>query len=210
MKRWCAVLSVVVFAALSGPAPAQQPEARGSARLSAQSSGTPLPAGAEIDVTPGESDSLYGNDPLYGAVRGAVEKGLRARGFRLGGRSTLRLRMFVSAVGYGRFVSPPGPTGPQSPAGPRPRATVTDQFHVPFAVPEGVAVPSLTVSLVLHDAQGGTVLWTSTISATGRFPDPERTLAQLTRLAMAALGSSSERSFEVGCSDRTSDGLCVD
>ncbi len=182
----------------------------GSGRLSAQTSGAPLPEGVEVDVTPGESDSLYGNDPLYGAVRTAVEKSLQARGFRLGERPRLRLRMFVSVVGYGQYVAPPGPTGPQSPPGPRPRGTVTDQFHVPFTVPESGTVPSLTVSLVLHDAEGGAVLWSSTIRVTGRFPDPERTLGALARVAMGALGTSSERSFEVGCTRTAPDRLCVE
>jgi hypothetical protein len=205
------VLSVVVLAVSALPAPAQKIEPVGSGHLSATTSGAALPAGAEVQVTPDESDNLYGDDPLYRAARAEARQALSARGFRVGEDSPrLRLRMVVSAVGYGQFRFPRGPTGPQSPPGPAPRGTVTDQFHVPFEVPESGVVPSLTVSLVLHDVSGGGVLWSATVRATGRFPDPERTLAQMTRLALAALGSSAERSFEVGCASPSSDRLCVD
>lgn len=200
---------MVILSASTVPAFAQEEGVRGTGRLSAETSGTPVPHGVAIEVTPGESDGIYGNDPLYGAVRKAVEGSLRARGYRVGPAPALRLRMIVSAVGYGQAQSPVGHTGPQSLTSPRPRPTVTDQFRVPFAEPESGTVPSLTVSLVLHDVSGGTVLWTSTVRVTGRFPDPEHTLAQLARVAMRVFGSASERSFEIGCSGTAPDRLCV-
>ncbi len=210
MVQWLFVLSVLVVAVSAPPALAQKLESMGSGQLSATTSGVPLPVGAEVQVTPGESDTLYGNDPLYAAVRGAVHQALGARGFRVGDAPRLRLRMTVSAVGYGQYRPPIGPTGPQSPPGPAPRATVIDQFHVPFEVPESGTVPSLTVALVLHDVTGGSVLWSATISATGRFPDPERTVASLARAAMSALGNAAQRSFEVGCTGNSRDRLCIE
>lgn len=208
MVRWLAVLAVAILAASGVPAAAQQQEQTGTGQLRAQTSGAPLPFGAEVQVTPGESDDIYGNDPLYRAARVVVQQDLRARGFMVGDRPVLRLAYAVSTVGYAT-PSQSLPTHAGSSEGPAPRATVTDQFRLPFSAPAAGSPPSLTVTLMLYDADGN-VLWTATIGATGHFPRPERTVALLTRTALDALGTSVERSFILGCKSSVSGHLCIE
>ncbi len=210
MIRWLAVLSVVILSASGAAASAQQPQGSlGSGRLSAQTSGAPLPAGTAIQVLPGRGDDAFGDEPLLQAARAALVSGLRERGFRIDKAAEMRLTLAVSNVGYNSYRAPSQQSAGASPVGPRPHPMVTDQFRVPFEVEATGRPPSLAATLTLYYT-GGAVLWTATVSATGRFPDPDRTLATLVRAALTALGTSAERSFEVGCTSKTPDRLCVD
>jgi hypothetical protein len=202
------ILSVAVAVA-SAPAHAQLREPAGSGRLSAVTSGAPVPTGAAIEVLSGAPDDRLGGDPLHRAVGAALAESLGARGFRPGGTPRLTLRYDVSSVQYGSGGGPLGPVGPGSPPGPRPRAEVVDQFRFPFDAAVDGAPPSLSVALVLYGAGGG-VLWSATIRAAGRFPQPERTVALLARTALGAFGAAAERSFELGCGSSAPDGLCLD
>lgn len=177
-------------------------------RLSAVSAGEPWrpPSGIVIETQDTDLDGIDG--PRVTAVRDAINRALTARGIPVAGDGSHVLNFRVSSA-----PSPAPPDEPDVGGGP-PRPSpgeryrpveVTNQVTVPLDPKNDAGVSSdFAISFMLF-VPGEEPVWNATVTASGEVETPSDLLSEMTRVAMAALGASEERSFTVTCAAATAE-----
>lgn len=177
-------------------------------RLSALSAGDSWqpPPGIAVETQDTDLDGVDG--PRVKAVRGAIDRALAARGIPVAKEGSHVLNFRVSSA-----PSPAPPDEPEAGAlPPRPSpgeryrpVEVTNQVTVPLDPKNDAGVSSdFAISFMLF-VPGEKPVWHATVTASGEVGNPTGLLSEMTRVAMAALGASEERSFTVTCAAATAE-----
>ncbi|TVR97662.1 MAG: hypothetical protein EA406_09075 [Rhodospirillales bacterium] len=196
---------------------AQEP-ASGFGRFQALSSTRTLPPGSTIDVDVVARTALFPGDRLDAAAAEATQAALTAQGFRVVDRGQMVLRVRVTQAPAGDVRARPDRLGPRADSIPRERSPIprgdrvpeiVDPLRVPLGPPTFRVDSFYSLNFTLFE-RGREPIWSATIEASGRIPDPERLVRTLARTALADLGHSVEREFTLVCADDQPGTICLD
>lgn len=211
------VLVLIGMILLSATAAAQEP-ASGFGRFQALSSARELPPGSAIDVDLATDAILFPGHRLDAVAEVATTAALLAQGFQVVERGPLVLRVRVTHAPAGAAGGRRDLFGPRGEALPRERSPIprgervpeiVDPLRVPLGPPSFRSGSFYSISFTLF-RRGREPIWSATIEASGRIPDPDRLVDTLTRTALADLGNTVEREFTLSCVDDEPGTICLD